>query len=472
MATDIIVPQMGESVLEGTIVEWKVKVGEKVAKDQALVELATDKINIEIPAETGGIIGELLAAVGETVRVGAKITVILAEGESVEATSSAPVPAAKAAAATSATSSAPIGFGASAAVSSTSATTATAATSVAPVVSSAPSRNGRSSTGSKGSGKMAPKMRKLAREYGVDVSDITPTGPKGRITQDDIMDFVGARSTVSSAPTPSAVPSAHTQTMAPAVSTAPTQAVPQSSFVPLSPDERERREPITGPRRAVAEHMLRSKATSAHVTTFEECDMTPLWDARTKFKKDVLERYGVNVTFMPFITKACAIALGEFPLINASMTDTEIVYHNYCNIGIAVGRDSGLIVPVVHDADRKSILELADNIATLSAQAHSNKLAPQSLMGGTFTITNAGMFGATGSTPIIAQPQVCILGVHNIRKMPWVVETENGDEIQVRRIVNFGLSFDHRLVDGHIAVQFLHRVCTLLSDPAHLLVFA
>lgn len=468
MATDIIVPQMGESVLEGTIVEWKVAEGDKVTKDQPLVELATDKINIEIPAEAGGTIGKLYAAPGETVRVGAKVAVILAEGETVDTavSTSASPDAAKAASAAAApapaAASAPIGFGAPA-VSSAPTTAAVAAPQ---------STNGRTPTGAKGSGKMAPKMRKLAREYGVDAKDIAPTGPKGRITEADIMDFVGARSTVSAAPTPAAAPSAPTAAPAAAPAAPPAMAIPQASFTPLAPEERERREPVTGPRRAVAEHMVRSKATSAHVTTFEECDLQKLWDFRSKYKKDVLERYGVNVTFMPFIAKACSIALREFPLVNASMTEDEIIYHNYCNIGIAVGRDAGLIVPVVHDADRKTVLQLADEIASLSAQAHSNKLPPQNMMGGTFTITNAGMFGATGSTPIISQPQVCILGVHNIRKMPWVVETENGDEIQVRRVINFGLSFDHRLVDGHIAVQFLHRVCTLLAEPANLLVYA
>ncbi len=462
MATDIFVPQMGESVLEGTIVEWKVSEGDKVVKDQPLVELATDKINIEIPSEVSGIVGKLLASPGETVQVGAKVAIILDEGESADAitTSSAVVaapaveakPAQKAAAA-------PIGFGAPAA----------SATAVATVPAPTGASNGRSSTGAKGSGKMAPKTRKLVREYGVDPKEITPTGPNGRLTKEDIMDFVAARSTV----TPSATASTVAPSSAPAAApTAPTAAVPKVSFVPLAEGERERREPLTGPRKAIAEHMVRSVSTSAHVTTFEECDLTELWDFRAKHKADIMARFGVNVTFMPFIVKAVCVALKEFPLINASMTDTEIIYKNYYNVGIAVGRDAGLIVPVVHDADKKSILQLADEVATLSANANSNKLNPKDLMGGTFTITNAGMFGATGSTPIISQPQVCILGVHNIRKMPWVVETKDGDEIQIRRIINFGLSFDHRLVDGHIAVQFLHRVCGLLNDPANMLVYA
>jgi len=465
MATDIIVPQMGESVLEGTIVEWKVKEGDKVTKDQPLVELATDKINIEIPSEVSGTIGQLLASPGDTVQVGAKVAVILGEGESAGAASSsasaatsAPAQAAPAAqVAQKAAAPTPIGFGAP----------SVAATAVATAPAPVGASNGRAATGAKGSGKMAPAVRKLVREYGVDPKEVTPTGPKGRLTKDDIMDFVAARSTVAASPvSPAAQPSA-----APAPS-APVAAVPKATFTPLAPGERERREPASGPRKAIAEHMVRSKQISAHVTTFEECDLTELWNFRAKHKDEIKARYGVNVTFMPFIVKAVCTGLKEFPLINASMTDDEIIYKNFYNIGVAVGRDAGLIVPVVHDADKKTILQLADEIATLSANANANKLAPQDLMDGTFSITNAGMFGATGSTPIISQPQVCILGVHNIRKMPWVVEGKDGDEIQIRRIINFGLSFDHRLVDGHIAVQFLHRVCGLLTDPAHLLVYA
>ncbi len=462
MATDIIVPQMGESVLEGTIVEWKVAEGDKVTKDQPLVELATDKINIEIPSEVSGVIGKLLAAPGETVQVGAKVAVILAEGESagaISASSASDAAPAASAPVQKAAAQAPIGFGAPAASS--------AAVATAPPPTGA--SNGRTPTGAKGSGKMAPAVRKLVREYGVDPKEVAPTGPKGRLTKEDILDFVAARSTVTATP---AAPSAGTTVSAPAAPATPTAAIPQVSFAPLAAGERERREPASGPRKAIAEHMVRSKSVSAHVTTFEECDLTELWNFRAKHKNDIMARYGVNVTFMPFIVKAVCTALKEFPLINASMTDSEIIYKNYYNIGVAVGRDAGLIVPVVHDADKKSILQLASEVATLSANANSNKLSPNDLMDGTFTITNAGMFGATGSTPIISQPQVCILGVHNIRKMPWVVETKDGDEIQIRRIINFGLSFDHRLVDGHIAVQFLHRVCGLLTDPAHMLVYA
>ena len=461
MATDIVVPQMGESVLEGTIVEWKVKVGETVAKDQPLVELATDKVNIEIPSEVAGTVGQLLATPGETVQVGAKIAVILGEGEDIKtATSESHTPDA-------ATASAPAAATASLFAMGSGAVTATAPPPIAPSATLAPAMpgpgatNGRKPTGDKGTGKMAPAVKKLIREYGVNPADLAPTGPKGRVTKEDVLDFVAGRSKVAQAGSPTAT--ASPAAAAPATP-APTVAIP--SFAPAAPGERERREPISGPRRAIAEHMVRSIAYSSHVTTFEECDMTALRDFREKNKVALREKYGVNVTYLPFIIKAVCVGLREYPYINATMTDTEIISKFYYNIGVAVGREAGLIVPVVHDADKKSIVEIATEVATLSANAHNNRLNPKDMSDGTFTITNAGMFGATGSTPIISQPQVCILGVHAVRKMPWVVN----DEIVIRHITNFGLSFDHRLVDGHIAVQFLHRVCGLLEDPTSLLV--
>ncbi|MCH9031752.1 MAG: 2-oxo acid dehydrogenase subunit E2 [candidate division Zixibacteria bacterium] len=459
MATDIVVPQMGESVLEGTIVEWKVKVGEKVAKDQPLVELATDKVNIEIPSEVAGTVGQLMASPGETVRVGAKIAVILGEGEDIKtAIHESHTPDAAKAPATSASAAASkslfaMGSGA------VTTTVSPPATTTAPGLPGA--TNGRKPTGEKGTGKMAPAVKKLIREYGVNPAELAPTGPKGRVTKEDVLDFVEGRSKVAQA-----VPSATPSSSAPATPTTPAQKVAIPTFAPAAPGERERREPISGPRRAIAEHMLRSKAYSPHVTTFEDCDMTVLRDFREKNKAALREQYGVNVTYLPFIIKAVCIGLKEFPYINGSMTDTEIISKFYYNIGVAVGREAGLIVPVVHDADKKSIVELATEVSILSANAHNNRLNPKDMSDGTFTITNAGMFGAGSSTPIISQPQVCILGVHAVRKMPWVVN----DEIVIRHVTNFALSFDHRLVDGHIAVQFLHRVCGLLEDPTSLFV--
>jgi len=223
--------------------------------------------------------------------------------------------------------------------------------------------------------------------------------------------------------------------------------------------------PLQGVRKLIADHMVKSKHTSPHVTTFEEIDFTELVNYRNGIKQEFKATYGANITFMPFIIKAATTALKEYPKLNASITDKEIIYKNFYNIGIAVARDEGLIVPVIKDADKKTIVELAVEIDQLGNKARNNQLKPDDVSDGTLTITNAGMFGATASTPIINQPQVAILGVHAIVKRPWVVS----GEIKVRDISTFGLSFDHRLVDGHVAVQFLHQVHEYLADPKKLL---
>ena len=249
------------------------------------------------------------------------------------------------------------------------------------------------------------------------------------------------------------------------VTKAPRTQITIPVFAPLPEAQRTTRTPLIGARKMIAEHMLKSVQTSPHVTTFEDIDMTELVRFRNEVKKEFLETYGANLTYMPFIMKACCVALKEYPTINASLTEKEIIVKNYFNIGVAVARDEGLIVPVVKDADKKSIIELAVEIQSLGEKARTNRLRPDDVSDGTFSLTNAGMFGATASTPIISQPQVAILGIHQIAKRPWVVD----DQIVIRNISSFGMSFDHRLVDGHTAVQFLHKVHLFLADPTKLL---
>jgi 2-oxoglutarate dehydrogenase E2 component (dihydrolipoamide succinyltransferase) len=252
---------------------------------------------------------------------------------------------------------------------------------------------------------------------------------------------------------------------APAPTVAPRVKITIPVFEPMPEAQRETRLPLVGARKAISDHMSASKATSAHVTTFEDVDLTELSAFRRSIKKSFIEEYGVNITYMPFVVKAACVALREYPTINASMTDKEIILKNYYNIGVAVARDEGLIVPVVKNADRKTIVEIAYEIAELGEKARRNRLMPDDVAAGTFTLTNAGMFGATASTPIIAQPQVAILGIHAIVKRPWVVN----DQITIREISTFGLSFDHRLIDGHTAVKFLHRINEFLTDTSKLL---
>ena len=456
MAFDVLVPQMGESVLEGTILEWKVKVGDKIELNQPLVELMTDKVNIEIPAETAGILTEQLANEGDTIPVGTRIAVI--DDGTGEASKKAPAtkPAASAPAAAQA-----------------------APAAAQPVATPAAPPKAVKGTADRGKGKMSPKVKMMVRQYSLDTSTITPTGKDGIVTVEDVERTIGARSQAqgfTTGPIPSPAMAVTPMTVSPAAAAAPAAEKPKEpakplievqipKFEPLPAAQRETRKPLQGVRKLIAEHMVKSIRTATHVTTFEDIDMTELVNYRETIKADFKRTYGANITYMPFIIKACCMGLKEFPKINASMTDTEIIYKHAYHIGIAVARDDGLIVPVIKDADKKTIVELAVEIQQIGYKAKNNQLKPDDVSGGTFSVTNAGMFGATASTPIINQPQVAILGIHNITKRPWVVN----DEIVIRNVSSFGMSFDHRLIDGHTAVQFLHRVHMYLADLNQLL---
>ncbi|KAA3635246.1 MAG: 2-oxo acid dehydrogenase subunit E2 [Calditrichaeota bacterium] len=454
MALDVLVPQMGESVLEGTILEWKVKPGDKVKLNQPLVELMTDKVNIEIPAETEGILTHLYAKEGDVVPVGTRIAVIddgTGDAPSASKPDTKPEAALK-------KESAPA-----------SAPTASQPAPVAEVKGTAPA----------GKGKMSPKVRMMVREYSLDPANITPTGPNGVVTKEDVERTVQGRSQsagyslgpIPSPPAPmQAVPQAQPSAPAGGQAAAPAPVEPLvkvdiPKFEPLPIDQRETRKPLTGIRKVISDHMVNSKRTSPHVSTFQELDLTELVTYRNEIKQSFKATYGANITYMPFIVKAVCTAMKEFPKMNASMTEKEIIIKNYFNIGIAVARDEGLIVPVIKDADKKTLVELAVEIHQLGEKARTNQLTPEDVSGGTFSLTNAGMFGSSFSTPIINQPQVAILGIHNIMKKPWVVD----NEIKIRNISIFGLSFDHRLIDGHTAVQFLHRVHEYLADTRKLL---
>ncbi len=423
MAFDVKVPQMGESVHEGTIVEWKVAEGDKVKRDQPLVEIMTDKVNVEIPAEVEGTIQKIVAHAGDVVQVGNVLCSIEAEGEvpppeekkeepKKEEPKKAPAPKAE-----------------------------------TPKPKQAPAAPAAKAPASGKIAQMAPSVRRMARDLGLDPNELTGSGPEGRVTKEDVQAAAGGAR-------PQAAPSAPAK---PAYIPPPLSAGGQEKI--------EERMPLEGPRKLISDHMIRSRQTAAHVTTFEDCDFTALVEYREKNKNDFLEKYGVKLTYLPFIMKASVEGLKEFPKMNASMTDSEIIYKKYYNIGMAVAKESGLIVPVVHNADRKSIIELAIEMNDLGNRARLEQLKLDEVQGGTFTLTNAGMYGATASTPIINQPQVAILGIHNIAPKPVVRD----GEIVIRHMMTFGLSFDHRLIDGHTAVQFLHSVIGMLENPTTLL---
>jgi 2-oxoglutarate dehydrogenase E2 component (dihydrolipoamide succinyltransferase) len=411
MATMLKVPQMGESVVEGTINKWFVEVGQPIKKDQPIVELLTDKVNVSLPADADGVLLEILAPVGTIVPVGKDIAVIGAPGE-------------KAAA--------PVTTTAAPAVTVDKATPVIAAPVSAPV-SDEPQR-------------LSPAVRRLIKEYGVDIAQLQGTGAGGRVTQKNVEDYIARMGK-------------------PAHATAPVSTSATPSYRPpatgIDSGKRIEEIPIPRMRKLISEHMVRSKQTSAHVTTFDECDFTRLVEFRQQHVDRIEKEQGIRITYMPFLIAAACKALKDFPYMNASLTEDKIILKHYYNIGVAVARDTGLIVPVIKDADSKGVVELMRNLKDLGDRARTDRLTPADIEDGTFSITNAGVYGALNSTPIISQPQVAILGVHTIQKRPVVRD----GQIVIRDMMNLGMSFDHRLIDGQYAVQFLRRLITYLEYP-------
>ncbi|MBK7090332.1 MAG: 2-oxo acid dehydrogenase subunit E2 [bacterium] len=421
MAYVMKVPVMGESVVEGTINQWFVKVGDVIKKDQPLVELLTDKVNVSVPAEADGVLLEIKAKVGDVVPVGREIAVIGTPGEKA---SSAPAPEA--------------------------APAKTASTPVAAKAAPAPAAPVSAPAAQTGPIKLSPVVRRLIKEHGIDVSLLRGTGGGGRVTQKDVEDFLASKGGAASAPTAASSP-AHTPA-----------AAPQQVY-----DTTKRIEefPLTRVRKLISDHMVKSVQTSPHVTTFDECDFTRLVEFRAKHADRIEKEKGVRVTFMPFIVVAAVKALKEYPLMNASMTSDKVIVKHYYNIGIAVARESGLIVPVIKAADQKGIIQIMKDLKDLGDKARSERLMPADIEDGTFSLTNAGGYGALNSTPIISQPQVAILGIHAIQKRPVVRD----NQIVIREMMNMGLSFDHRLIDGHYAVQFLRTLIGYIEEPELLL---
>lgn len=445
MPAKIVVPQLGESVVEGTIGKWMKKVGDPIAKDEPVVEIITDKINIELPAPMAGTLGQILIPEGTVAQVGEELGVILAPGESLPAGA----PSAAAANAAPAVSAAAAG-----------ASAAPAAVMTGPP----PQPAGRTEGPPSEDGKViSPAVRKLVKEHGVDLAEVRGTGTGGRVTREDVLTYLEARKLGAAAPRAgtAAAPSASERRAPAEAPAAPPSYRPIPSAPAGAPSREETLEPISNVRKRIAENMTRSRHMAAHCATWDEVDMTALVELRGRLKERVKAEYGVGLTYTPFIMKACVKALKEHPVINATMSDTHIHHKKYYNIGVAVHRDQGLIVPNVKNADQKTLLQLAAEIEDLGNRARAEKLTLDDIQGGTFTITNAGMFGATASTPIINYPEACILGVHLIQERPVVID----HRIVIRWMMTLVLSFDHRFVDGTPAVQFLHRMKELLEDP-------
>jgi 2-oxoglutarate dehydrogenase E2 component (dihydrolipoamide succinyltransferase) len=400
---DIKVPQMGESVTEGTLANWLVKPGQQVAQDDPIAEIETDKVAIEVPAPAAGVISETLIKEGETVAIGT-IIARMSAGATGGAAASAPAPA--------------------------------AAKPAAPAAASA-------AKAEKVTDKVAPSVLRVATEGGVNPADVPGSGKGGRATKADAIRYVAD---AASAPAPAA--------RAPAA--------PHAPRVLVQGEERVR---MTRLRQTIARRLKDAQNTAAMLTTFNDVDMSHVMELRKKYKESFEKKHGVKLGFMGFFTKACVAALKEIPNVNAEIDGTDIIYKNYYHIGVAVGTEKGLVVPVVRNADQMSLAQMEAEIGRLGALARDGKLAMDDLMGGTFTISNGGVYGSLMSTPILNPPQSGVLGMHRIEERPIAID----GKVVIRPMMYLALSYDHRMVDGKEAVTFLVRVKEALEDPERLL---
>ena len=460
MATEVVMPQMGESIAEGTITRWLVNIGDAVERDQPLFEISTDKVDAEIPSPESGVLLQVLRQEGETVPVDEVVAVLGAAGEEIGAgpeVEAAP-PAAEAAPSPPAES-----------------VEAPAATSEAPPPAAIDPDDPDAALKERLRTHSSPVVRNMAAEAGVDISTLTGTGIHGRVTKADLERHLAERSDAASAPevtpiaTPAAAPAPETPqppAPAPAASGPPAPApaaarrdAGEFQVAPYGPDENVRIEPMSKIRQITAAHMVYSKATSAHVTTAFHMDLSRVAKVRNRAKNGFYASLGTKLTYMPFIFRAVANGLKTNPKVNAAIDGTNVVYKNDINLGMAVALDWGLLVPVIKNADQLSLVGLAKTANDLAERARSKKLSPDEIRGGTFTITNPGVFGSLWGTPIINQPQVAILGIGVIEKRPIVdTDSEGNDVISIKTMSYFSITYDHRLVDGADADEFMNDV--------------
>jgi 2-oxoglutarate dehydrogenase E2 component (dihydrolipoamide succinyltransferase) len=438
MSVEVKVPQLGESVVEATVGRWLKKEGDSVKAGDQLVELETDKVNVEIPAEQDGILQSILKQEGETVNIGDAIATI--EPGAVAATPSAPA----------------------------ASPAATDQSVTSPDEASTPENGGNGSHETTPSGAApaaSPVAKALAADNQLDLRLVTGTGPGGKITKEDVANYIERRSEA-----PATANKLAEQSIVAAPSTAPpaakpVPAAPVSTPAVVSGDRPEERVRMSRRRQTIMVRLKEAQNTAAMLTTFNEIDMSAVMDVRKRRKDVFKERYGVNLGFMSFFTKAVVGALKAFPLLNAEIQGTDIVIKKYYDIGIAVSTNDGLVVPVLRDADKKTFAGIEKDIVDIATRARDGKLTLPELQGGTFTITNGGTFGSLMSTPILNTPQVGILGMHTIQERPVVRE----GQIVIRPMMYVALSYDHRIVDGSEAVRFLVRVKELVEDPSALM---
>ncbi|MBE9556397.1 MAG: 2-oxoglutarate dehydrogenase complex dihydrolipoyllysine-residue succinyltransferase [Proteobacteria bacterium] len=412
MSKPITVPSLGESITEAIVARWFKSVGDAVALDEPLVELETDKVTIEVSSPAGGVLTEVLADSGEEVEVGALLGSVEEGAAAAEKPAEAPVPK---------------------------------------------PANGSAETAEEPA--LSPAVRKLVEENNLDAAAIPATGPKGRLTKGDVVGFMDA-----ARPAPSAGPAKK----APAATAPPPPAFVSTEDLPARPEDGrgEERVRMSRLRRLIAERLKEAQNTAAMLTTFNEIDMTALMALRSEYRDSFLKKHGVKLGFMSFFTKAAIGALKELPAVNGEIHGDEIIYKNYYDVGVAVGTPQGLVVPILRDADKMSFADIEARIADFGSRARDGKLTIQEMTGGTFTISNGGVYGSMMSMPILNPPQSGILGLHKIEKRPVVVD----NEIVVRSMMYVALSYDHRIVDGREAVTFLVRIKEMIEDPQRLLI--
>jgi pyruvate dehydrogenase E2 component (dihydrolipoamide acetyltransferase) len=451
-AVDVVMPQMGVSVSEGTITKWLKSEGEQVEADESLLEISTDKVDTEVPSPASGTLTQILVQEGETVEVGTKLAQIggAASAEPADAppAEEVPEPATAEAAAESAA--------ASGAEGETPAPERVAEAPPAPPA--APAGDGTAD----GKSFVSPVVARIASEHGVDPGQVEGTGRGGRVTKKDILSFIEHEAPAAPAAQPSAPPTAPPPAEAPPAP-APTQPAPptrpQAEPAAVAPGEA--LEPMNAMRRGIAEHMRRSLDTAAHVTSAIEVDMSKVVAIRKKLKPEYQQSYGINVTYLAFVARAVVETLRDYPWINGEIRGEQVVTRTYVNLGFAVelADGKGLIVPVLKHAEGLNLLGIARGVVDIAQRARDKKLSPDDVQGGTFTITNPGGYGTFHGTPVISQPQAAILGTYALVKRPWVIQDDRGEDvIAIRPIMNLTLTYDHRLVDGALAGRFLHDV--------------
>jgi pyruvate dehydrogenase E2 component (dihydrolipoamide acetyltransferase) len=479
MAVDIVMPQMGESIFEGTITKWLKKPGDKVERDEPLFEISTDKVDAEIPSPSAGVLKEIKVGEGKTVPIQTVVGVIDAAGDGAGAAKAAAPAPAPAIAAEPAKAAAPAPAAKPAAAPPPMPAAKPAAPAPAPVASAAPTAPSKEGQRIHSS----PLVRRMAKEHGVDLSAVPGTGAGGRVSKQDIEAYIAAggsdvetekemepaeadvytqpvTTSAAAAPPPAPRPAAPAQVPPPSsggqVHVAFESAVPREKMYFGNYEV----QPMSVMRQRIAEHMLASKHVSPHVYSIDEIDMTKVTGLRAKAKDEFEKRYETKLTFMPFFVKAAVAGLRAFPTVNSSLDGTNVILHKEINIGMAVALDWGLIVPVIKNADEKNILGIQRNLNDLAERARTKKLKPEEVQESTFSITNPGVYGGLFGLPVISQPNVAILGLGMIEKRPVVIN----DSIAIRSMCYVSLSYDHRVVDGAIAHKFMHTVKETLEN--------